>query len=76
MMIRFSRFKLIPNNLKSRSLSTGSYDFDVLVVGGGHAGVEAVNSACNLNAKTVLVTQRLETIGKKDDDFFSISYRI
>lgn len=62
MMKRFFKFNSV-SNFQKRPFSTGGYDFDVLVVGGGHAGVEAVNAACNLKAKTALVTQRLETIG-------------
>lgn len=38
--------------------------FDVLVVGGGHAGVEAAASAARMGSKTALVTQRFDTIGE------------
>jgi tRNA uridine 5-carboxymethylaminomethyl modification enzyme len=37
--------------------------FDVLVIGGGHAGCEAAAAAARLGASTALVTQRVETIG-------------
>ena len=37
--------------------------FDVLVVGGGHAGVEAAASAARMGSRTVLVTQRSDKIG-------------
>jgi tRNA uridine 5-carboxymethylaminomethyl modification enzyme len=38
--------------------------YDVLVVGGGHAGAEAANAAARLGARTVLVTANIETIGQ------------
>ena len=37
--------------------------FDVVVIGGGHAGVEAATAAARIGAKTALVTQNAETIG-------------
>lgn len=37
--------------------------FDVIVVGGGHAGAEAAHAAARMGAKTALITQRRETIG-------------
>jgi len=37
--------------------------FDVIVVGGGHAGCEAVAAAARMGARTALVTHRFATIG-------------
>ena len=38
--------------------------FDVLVLGAGHAGVEAALAAARLGAKTGILTQNLDTIGQ------------
>src|SRR5688500_6121993 len=37
--------------------------FDVVVIGGGHAGCEAAAAAARMGAKTALVTHRFATIG-------------
>src|SRR5213083_935838 len=37
--------------------------FDVIVIGGGHAGCEAAAAAARMGAKTALVTHRFSTIG-------------
>jgi len=37
--------------------------FDVIVIGGGHAGIEAATVSARMGAKTALLTQRLSTVG-------------
>src|SRR2546423_7925935 len=39
-------------------------EFDVIVVGGGHAGTEAAVAAARLGSRVALVTSWLETIGQ------------
>ena len=39
-------------------------EYDVIVVGGGHAGAEAAAAAANLGSKTLLVTMNLQNIGQ------------
>src|SRR5258707_911905 len=46
----------------SKSIST-SDKFDVIVIGGGHAGCEAASAAARMGATTALVTHRFATIG-------------
>ncbi len=40
------------------------FDYDILVIGGGHAGTEAAAVSARMGAQTLLVTSNLETIGQ------------
>ena len=45
-------------------MSVNKYDYDVIVVGGGHAGIEASSASARLGAKTALITFSLNNIGE------------
>ena len=38
--------------------------YQVLVVGGGHAGIEAAMASARLGCRTMMLTQNLDTIGQ------------
>ena len=42
----------------------GTVEFDVIIVGGGHAGCEAAAAASRMGARTALVTMRADRIGE------------
>jgi tRNA uridine 5-carboxymethylaminomethyl modification enzyme len=39
-------------------------EFDVIIIGGGHAGCEAAAAAARMGVKTALITHQIETIGE------------
>src|SRR5882724_8561764 len=44
-------------------MSGSTYEFDVVVVGAGHAGIEAALAAARMGAKTALLTMSCDTVG-------------
>ncbi len=44
-------------------MKTYAYDFDVIVVGGGHAGIEAAYAAARMGSRTLMITLNLDRIG-------------
>ncbi|KAI8143155.1 glucose inhibited division protein A-domain-containing protein [Fennellomyces sp. T-0311] len=52
--------------LARRSIHTqrAPADYDVIVIGGGHAGTEACTAAARVGARTLLITQNTDTIGE------------
>ena len=40
------------------------YQYDIIVVGAGHAGTEAATAAARLGARTALITTNLDTVGQ------------
>ncbi len=45
-------------------MSESVYEYDVIVIGAGHAGTEAAAAAARLGARTVLLTTNLDTVGQ------------
>jgi tRNA uridine 5-carboxymethylaminomethyl modification enzyme len=58
-----SSFPVLPLRDRSRGMISQVNSFDVIVIGGGHAGCEAASAAARMGAKTALVTHRFATIG-------------
>src|ERR687897_2575863 len=45
-------------------MATHTYDYDVIIVGAGHAGTEAAMAAARLGAKTALLTINADTVAQ------------
>jgi tRNA uridine 5-carboxymethylaminomethyl modification enzyme len=53
------------NNLSVQNgLNTDNPVYDVVVIGGGHAGCEAAHASARMNAKTLLLTHKINSIGQ------------
>lgn len=53
------------NVLKTSTVSRETYmNFDIIIVGGGHAGIEAANIAAKKKLKILLITNHLDLIGQ------------
>jgi len=58
-----SSFPVLRLRDRSRGMISQAGSFDVIVIGGGHAGCEAASAAARMGAKTALVTHRFATVG-------------
>ena len=60
--MRFFKKTIATTFFHRRSYNTQNH-YDTIVIGGGHAGVEASAAAARVGARTLLLTQRFDTIG-------------
>ena len=55
---------MLSRTLKRILATASSTKYDVVVIGGGHAGCEAASMAARTGARTLLLTQNVDTIGE------------
>src|SRR6202171_4860007 len=60
---RTYRFRVLASRDKSPGMIARQESFDVIVIGGGHAGCEAASAGARLGARTALITHRFATVG-------------
>ena len=49
-------------------------EYDVIVVGAGHAGCEAAAAAANMGSRTLLITMNMQTIAQMSCNPATVSY--
>ncbi|PNJ13653.1 MTO1 isoform 16 [Pongo abelii] len=61
----FTKLQFPLARLSSDSTAPRTPHFDVIVIGGGHAGTEAATAAARCGSRTLLLTHRVDTIGEE-----------
>jgi len=65
LLFRANSLKLNRLLITLSTIHNPAFQYDVVVIGGGHAGSEACTAAARTGARTLLITQRFDTIGKQ-----------